>query len=104
MLVQLIEPATSLSDPFSLQLKTPENWSEHLRDFLTQSDAAESAFLINVSTGGVDNEVKDQKLTAQKHDLLKKSPGPHCLIPHVWVGMRSIRRRRDLLTTHASMN
>jgi hypothetical protein len=49
MLVELIEPGTSLSDPFSLQLKTPNNWSEHLRDFLTQSDVAEGAFLVQVS-------------------------------------------------------
>jgi hypothetical protein len=47
--VELIEPGTSLSDPFSLQLKTPGNWSEHLCDFLTQSDVAEAAVLIQVS-------------------------------------------------------
>ena len=53
--MELIEPGTSLSDPFSLQLKTPENWSEHLRDFLTQSDVAESTCLMQVSPGVVDN-------------------------------------------------
>ena len=103
MLVELIEPGNSLSDPFSLQPKTPKTWSEHLRDFLTQSDIAEGAFLIKESPGGVDSEVKYEKLTAQKHDFLKKSPGPYCLIPHVWVGARSIRKRRDALTTHTSM-
>jgi hypothetical protein len=49
MLVELIEPGTSLSDPFSLHLKMPNTWSEHLRDFLMQSDVAEGECLVQVS-------------------------------------------------------
>ena len=55
MLVELIEPLTSLSDRLSLKLEKPVKLTEHLFDFLAQTDVAEGASLIEVGPDCVDN-------------------------------------------------
>ena len=54
MLVELMEPATSLAAPGSIQLKTPERWGNDLNDFITLSATAMSKVLFQVSLLSLD--------------------------------------------------
>jgi hypothetical protein len=93
MLVELMEPATSLATPGTINLKTPERWSKELKDFIQSSATANSNALAQVS-----NTFAIQYCTENwQHDFLKKSPGSHCLVPHIRIGIRSARKRWKLV-------
>jgi hypothetical protein len=64
-----------------------------LKSFIQLSATANSNALAEVS-----NILIIQYYTNNwQHDFLKKSPGSHCLVPHVRIGIRSACKRWKLV-------
>ncbi|KAF1349752.1 hypothetical protein BDV97DRAFT_174983 [Delphinella strobiligena] len=78
LLKNLLEPASVLDAATGLSLSSPHPWSNDAESFLHQTS--------NMSLDDL-----------KTHDFLQRSPGPHCLIPHVLIAQRTMRKTWALL-------